>query len=254
MSFPVVLSSDDRNVNSDPNTGDFRTRFASPIPMSDAQGNPIPYEVALISHNAWYSFPNISETAYDNALFQYNNGVTDKQFTIPTGTYSFTDLNDYIQTQITLNGDVGTNIDFQPNYSTLTTTVTIAGGYNVDLSVSNLYLLFGFSAAQVAAPITVTTTSANLADITNGVDTLLIRMDNISNAYDVNGVTNVLYSYIPSTAPGSSIDVRPRYPMYVALNLTRDLTNFRIYITDQQNRPIDFRGETISYLLHFRPV
>lgn len=254
MSFTISLTSDNRNANQDPLTSDFRTTFQTPIPLSDQGGAPIQYEVALINHNSWYSFPNISDAEYGNALFTYNNGVIDKNFIIPEGTYTFDALNDYIQAQITALGDVGTNIDFTPNFATLRTTLTIAGGYSVDFAGSNLYLLFGFSAAQAAAPIAVTTISDNVADITNGVDSLLIRMDILSGTYDNQGAANVLYTYVPDKPPGSNIFVNPNTPVYVSMNLYNDLTNFRIYITDQQNRRVNFRGETISYLLSFKPV
>jgi hypothetical protein len=247
MSLFLFLTSDDIDTNIY-SSGDFTTKFESPIQLNGT------WEIGLVRASCWYSFPNVSNTTYNNALIQYNNGAVDKQFTIPEGTYPVADLNTYIQNQITANGDVGGNITITPNYNTGKITVVIAGGYNLDLSVSNFYLLLGFSATQVALPIAVTTTGDNLADITNGVDNLYIRCSAVKGSYVGANNSDGIYAFLPDKPPHSSIDILPNTTTYVSLDENSLLDRIRMYITDQQGRLINFRGETTTYLLHLRQL
>lgn len=249
MSFLITLSSDDRDTARFPDSGDFSIIFSDPIELGSTDR---PWEMAYVSGGISYSFPNVSATLYNNAQFTYNNGVVDKSFTIEEGTYTFAALNSAIQAGITALGDVGTNIELLPNYSTFKTILTTLGGYTVDFSTSDLYQLFGFSAAQIAAPLGGTVISANVADITRSVDTLLIRCDIVAGSVNGREAADVVYSFIPDTFPGGVINVFPPQKIYLPINPIKQIQRMRVYITDQLNRPVNFRGETTSYMFHLR--
>ena len=255
MSLLFFLSSDDADLSTGVQTSDdFTIKFESPIELGENGTEAGKWKIGLVRASCWYSWANVDQVSFSNGLIQYNNGVADKQFTIPTGTYNVNDLNAVIQANINALGDVGTNIGIVPNFNTGKITVTIAGGFNLDLSVSNFFLLLGFDASQVVAPIVVNTIGNNLADITRGVDNLLIRSSLVTNSYIGSNNGDGLYAFQPDKPPHSSIDILPPQITYVDINEQNRIDRVRMFITDQLERPIDFRGETTTYLIHLIKV
>jgi len=63
---------------------------------------------------------------------------------------------------------------------------------------------------------------------------------------------STLYEFPLTLAPTEKIIERPIDPEYYKVIVER-LHNLRVIVVDQQDNMIDFLGETISILLHFRP-
>lgn len=242
----LSLTSDGRDVTRFPNTGDFAIDFVQPIKLDPDYD----WSIALDKAALWYSYPNVSDTVYSNAVFTYFNGAVTKSFTIPEGTYSFTDLNTAIQNEITALGDVGANISFLPNYNTQRVTVVLSGGYTWDPTTSELYKLFGFSDAQAAGIIVATTLADNLANITNSVTNLYVKLDILRETWENASGGQVLFSFLPSGPPGSIITLDPPERVYLQLQNRSELHQLRIYVQDNLQRNIDFRGESTAYTLH----
>ena len=259
------MSSFTLNINSsqiaNADSGDFTVKMEPPIYLGKGQ-----YEVSLVSCNLWYSYPNVSATEYNNAKFTYSpdSGVTFKDVDFPTGTYTITDLNSYLHDQLILNGDYDTDtngipsISFTPNFNTLKVEIEITEAtFQVDLSTSNFYKLFGFSDTQAASILTASAVGDNIANINNDVNKLVIGtslLGNSLNTYDNSVKGTTLYSFIPDSAPGSNVLVQPAERLYIPMNNAYQIFNVRMYIQDNLGRRLDFRGEPVSYLIHIREI
>lgn len=259
MSFLVALNSSKHTFVGNESSSNFKVRFDPPIVLNDTneQLENTQYEVALIGLYTWNSFPNISATEYNNAIFTYNNGVDpDENIVFPEGTYTLDDIEDYINTAMTANGDVPANINIVPNYNTLKITLEIAGGYEVDLSTSNFYELLGFSAAQAGGGnITTTTEGANVGDITNGLDALNVNLEGLlDNSYDNSSNSSTIFRFTPTVPPGSAIRETPSSRTFVPINREKQLDDITITITDNRDRIVSLRGEDLICELLFRPV
>jgi hypothetical protein len=223
--------------------------FNDPIKIDPAYD----YSLALHSANLWYSYYNISATLANN-VFTYNNGVADKTITIPSGNYGISDINAFIHSVMKENGDYTVvsdadvfDINLIPNYNTLKLQIVITNGYSINFTGTNFGKLIGFDPQNVTA----TKYGERVADISNGIDSLAINCDAIDGSYS-NGVAGqVLYTFVPSTAPGSNISVQPRSLIFcpVYKNIIRSIS---ITITDQNQNRLDFNGEGSSYLLELR--
>lgn len=250
----LTLDSKDRLSYED--TDSFTISFASPLVLYSREGNPDPlakkwrWVMACTRVDTWYSLANVDAPRYDNARLDISNdgGATFDVITVPLGTYNLTALNEEINRQVILNGGANGSVVFTPNYATNKATLVLAAGYQVDMSVSNFYLLMGFSAAQVAAPITTTTEGANIANVNNSVNTWLIRCDLVSpnDSYDSSLGSDILYSTSPSVPPASAITVEPAQPIFVACREVEQVPTIRVYLTDQLGRRIDLRGEPLT--------
>src|SRR5260370_3179459 len=119
-------------------------------------------------------------------------------------------------------------INLIPNYSTFTVELQITSGtYQVDLTTGGLYIILGFNAAVY----TVTTNSPNLVNITNGVNTLIIHCSIAAGLTRIH-LTGLLYGFVPSSGPGTNIDVTVNPPIYLPLRYKDQVVAIRMYITD----------------------
>jgi hypothetical protein len=177
--------------------------------------------------------------------------------TFPNGNYQVTDINTYLHTVMKDNGDFNVvsgedvfSINLLPNEVTIKVDITLTNSYQIDLSISKFNELIGFNSAIYNT----TTSSQNRVDITRGVNNLLIHCSLVSNSYSNDKSSDVLYSFVPNTSRGSAIHVEPNIPIFVPMRVTNQLTELTIRITDQQDRVIDFNGESVSLFLIIRPL
>lgn len=251
----IFLSLDSSGQNNDP-SNDFTINFDRGINLSDGQ-----YELALIRANLWYSWANISATKQNNTLryySTYNIPGWRPLITFPDGQYTIDDINNYLKTKMTENNDYITNpsgervfpITIEPNYSTLKTDITITPSFQLDLTTSTLNLLLGWTQQIV----TISGAGDRLANINDSINSLVIHCSLIASSYK-NGVnSDYLWTFVPNTPPGSNIDVEVKNLIYLPIFEPYQITRIRIYITDQLGRPLDFRGEPVTYLIHIRRI
>ncbi len=209
---------------------DFTVYFSSPLNISNGT-----YEIALLKCNLWYSFYNIS-AALGNNVFKYTNtsSVT-KTVTFVDGNYTITQINDYLQGIMLNNGDYtvvsGVNtysINILPNYSTLKVDISLTNSFTIDFTQSQFSLLLGWN--QAVYNFSGTQSGLNLANINNDVNSLLIHCDIISQSYINSNISDVLYSFVPNSAPGSNIQVQPKPSMiYLPLRIPDFIYKIRMY-------------------------
>lgn len=255
MSFTINLNSTD--VSATGPADNFRVNFKPPLFFGAGK-----YECALVSANVWNSIANVSATEYNNARFTYEVAAISYDIDIPEGTYSIVDLNAAIFQGLVNDGNEGPagtpSIELVPNFNTLKIEIVINDpAFSVDLSTSDFYKLLGFSDAQAAVPLTVSTIGDNVANINNDINKLLITttfLDNSGASYDGATTSNVLYSFVFSNPPGANEDITPAERLYIPMNNAKQISYVQMQIKDNLNRDVDFRGEPVSYLLHLRQV
>lgn len=231
------------------NKSDFETNINPPLHLDDCKQ----YEAALLSVDTYYSFPNITS---ENNVFKYFNGQSWKTIELNTGSYELSAINDEIQKQMIINGDYNEEgnsfyIELTANVSTLKSIVNIShDSYKVDFSVENsIGPTLGFEGEKLGGY----HESQNIVDIMK-INCILVNINIISGSY-VNGVQQpVIYSFFPNVAPGRKIVERPNPTLtYYPLN-TRFIDRVAVWLTDQNNKPIDLRGETLTVRIELREV
>lgn len=235
-------------------TEDFTIGFNKPIELGSNL-----WEASMVKFNGWYSWYNISTELGNNTL-EYYNGSTWNLVTFPDGQYSVDDINSYLHYVMKQNGDYtlsGTteiyDIEILPNNPTGKVQFIFTGGYEIDLTTGDLYLLLGGTQSIY----TISGDLENIANLINDINSVLIRCDLVAGAGSyINSVKqDILYSFVPNTIPGSNINIEPINRIYVPINTTDNkITEIRMYITDNLNRPINLEQQPVTYLLHFRPV
>lgn len=244
------LSSDNRQAGE--TTDDYVIQFNSPINLGDNV-----WEMSVVSANLWNTNSNISGPLYNNDYFSYWNGAVWKVITLPEGIYNTAQINAEMQRQIIANGDIGANIVFAANPSTLRIELTTLGGYQVDLGTGSLlYDLLGFSLAQIAAPLSGFVVGANRANINRGVNNIYLRCDLVDPAgsYDSKVGSDILTDLaFQGRPPGSSVYIEKKYQMWIPVKRQQYLPSVRVRMTDQLGRRYSIRDEPLNVQLYMRP-
>jgi hypothetical protein len=96
--------------------------------------------------------------------------------------------------------------------------------------------------------------SEEIVNITK-VNSVLINVDIISGSYVNGNQSPVIYSFNPNKEPpGEKIDERPNPKLiYYPVN-SLIINSIRVWLTDQNNNPIDLRGETLTVTFHLKEV
>ena len=233
-------------------TADFNTRYSPSISL-DANKK---YEAALISLEFYNAIPNIDS---HNNTFKYSTdkGQTFKIIKFDTGSYEFSSLNLELQRILADRGDYDSThqvsyIDLAPNLSKLTSIVRITNeNYLIDFDVENsIGGVLGFKSEKIGFGYN---ESPQIVDITK-IISILVNVDIIVGSY-VNGSNSAtIYAFAPNVPPGYKIVERPS-PSLIYYSISRhEIDSMRVWLTDQNNRPIDLRGETCVVRISIREV
>lgn len=252
MSIKLTLSS---NTISDQPSEDFLVKLSTPIDLGSDK-----YEMAITNLNLWYSWYNIS-VAKGNNFMKYYNGLIWQDVVIPDGQYTLDQINDYLHDIMKTNGDftIGGNgneeydIIIEANLSTIRTKITLTNGYQLDLSVSLIYLLFGCDPVIV----TVSGDCPSVANINDSINNLVVHCDAIDGraTYSNSNKSDILMTFVPTTSPGTNINKEPQNLVYLPLNnYYEQLSEIRMYITDDLDRSVVLNGEPVTYSLHIRRI
>ena len=220
---------------------DFEINYDVPLEFSSNS------EIALIGCNMWYTWHNVSDKYNTNKL-KYFNGKEWQIIIFPEGNYDFDDIQDYINDYFQTDDPP---ISIHANTVTLRTIVLLKPGFQIDLfqnSSGELYKIFGFEPQIINQS---KAESKFKADITRGVDRILIHCSIVGGTYENTFESDVIYSFVPNVTPGSILDIQPFHPIYLPLKEVT-IRKIRMRITDQNDRPIDLNGQNLDYLLNIK--
>lgn len=254
----LILTLDSSSVP-DQNSDKYTIAFPRPIELD-------PYKtwmISLVRADMWYSYFNVQASQSTNVLrYSPDNQVTWKNFVIPDGAYNIIDIQNAFEEYMNQQGDFDLDLDGNPVYhiqilantNTLRTEIVIDdANYSLDLDEGNIYRLFGFNAGTGILSGIGTFISDNLADITDGVNSLLINVSIAENAYQNNINKGTLYTVVPTSPPGSNINITPSQLIWAQVKQSdRRIRQITVEITDNQGRRIDFNEQPVTVLLSIK--
>ena len=207
------------------------------------------YEMALCRLETYYSFPNIDATN-NMVKMSKDNGKTWTLISIPIGCYEIKAINNVLQRLIVeVAGGKADIVTLSPNPNTLKCILEIkTDDYKVDFNVDHsLRSVLGFNAKIYKHG---RHESENLVDIMN-VNSILVHCD-IVGAARVNGIeAPVIYNFFPNVAPGEKIVSKPLHLIHLPLMLNV-ISHMTCWLTDQNGRELDLRGEELTLTFHMK--
>lgn len=237
-----------------PQTDSFETFFPQPVRASSGRH----LEMALIGFHTAYSWTNV-KVGNNTFVYSSDGGTTFKTITLPEGNYELDSINTEVQRQIVASGDADDKanpITISPNHATLRAIIDISNpDFQVDIAKSGLRTILGWpadapvlKAGRHEAPEIVKISSIN---------EVLIHCDAVDGSYTATSTASqakksyVLASFYPDVPPGFKIGYSPSHLVFLPL-IVDQVQRMRIWITDQDNNPINMRGELITVSLQLR--
>ena len=206
-----------------------------------------------------FNLPKIVNENNNQLRYSKDNGVTWKTVSLSPGAYQYSDLNPEIQTKLTANSDWTTDaIVIGVDLPSGKFTVKLLANYQIDFNIPNsIRTILGFDARIIS------TVGINLGDkignIEGGISTINIKSDLSNGGYIADDNNNLIQRGILFTIPflsvgmGSKIIEAPTNPIYYSVNQT-SISSINLSVVDENNRIIDFGGQTITIILHLKQV
>lgn len=202
------------------------------------------WTIGLVDFHTYNSIPNVDET--NNVIV-----VGDHPVQIPEGTYELEEINETVNSILrNRQKDKSSKVNFiniRGNNNTLK--CEIESPFEVDLSLPNsIAPLLGFE-PRVLPPLR-KHVSSRPVDIVQ-VDDIRIECSIAAGSFDNGRSSHIIYGFYPDVSPGYKLVQRPATIIYYPVT-TNIVSEVKIRIVDQKNRPINFRGEHITVRLHLR--
>ena len=235
-------------------TSDFTTFYSPSIRLDSTKR----YEAALLSIDMYNSIPNITD---ENNEFRYttDKGKNWKTIKLDIGSYELSAINDEIQLQMKKSGDYNVAdgsyyIDISANISKLKSVINITNAdYAIDFvpNQNSVGSVLGWNGGVLSG--IGQYDSPNIVDIIK-INSLLVNIDIIMGSF-VNGVSSpTIYSFYPNVPPGFKLIQTPM-PQLIYYPVSRtEIDSMRCWITDQNGKPVDLRGEAITIRLAIKEV
>ena len=221
------------------------TNFMPPLTFSLQKCQ---YEMALTKLETYYSFANINPKN-SHVRISFDEGVSWKLITIPTGCYEIVAINETLQRLIKSAGGKVKMINISPNVNTLKCILDIMDEKcQIDFTVADcLRTVLGFDAKIYKHG---HYESDHLVDILN-INSILVHCD-VIGASRLNGLAApIIYNFFPNVAPGEKIAEAPMNLIYVPI--TSDvISSMTCWLTDQDGQDLDLRGERLTITFHVR--
>ena len=211
------------------------------------------YEIALLDIEAYFTFPNITNKM---THFRYYSGKDSawKTFEVLEGTYNIQDLQKYMNNKLDENGETKVSgkyaIEFEANGAALRCEMTIATGYRVDFSIPGTFnVLLGFNPIIYTAGFYLSENDLDIIDIAS----IYVNCDLIKNSYLNGSSYPAIYSFFPNVPPGFKIVEKTNHPVFLPIN-RRNISSIAFWLTDQENRLINFRNQYVTIRLMIRKI
>lgn len=215
-------------------------------------------EIALLAVRTSNSWPNIDSR---NNFFEYSNALTTKAFSLPIGSYEIETINENIQRIMKSNNDWDEEnqsyyVTLSANFATLKAVIEIThDDYKVNIGGSSLRTVLGWS--NTAGELTKGRhESPNIVQITH-INEVVVHCDLVDENYiAVESVAQqgfVLGSFYPKVPPGWKINEPSPHIIWQRVTVP-EIRRIKIWLTDQDNKRINLRGEPFTVALLIRDV
>lgn len=166
---------------------------------------------------------------------------------IAVGSYEVEQINTEIQRQLKKNGDSG--ITIYPNISTMRAVIEITSAtYRVDMTASSIKTTLGFNPQTLSTGYHEGESPVNILS----VNSILVHCDIINGSFLNDSREPILISFFPDDQPGAKIVESPQNLVFLPVAPGGNIQRLNIRLTDQNNKQLNLRGETVSIRIHIR--
>lgn len=205
-----------------------------------------PHSIGLLSFDTYNTIPNVMDGV--NNVFYYDNQI----IKLPEGSYDIDAIEIYLDEQIRKIDHLG-YIELRANSNTLKVQLRCSKPvyFNFhDDKPNSIGPMLGFTRSKTVIPPETLSESDSIVEILR-VNTISVQCSLASGSYINGKPSHEVHSFFPAIDPGFKIIENPNPVIYYPLT-TQIIDSISVRIVDQEQRLVDFRGETITVRLHVR--
>ena len=197
--------------------------------------------IALSNLSIYYTWNNI-KSSYNNNKFKISAPTWNEEFTLPDGSYSISDIQDYFvyifkkhgeNTDIKKNGQTTNKspIDIYVNKVENRITFKIKDGYSLELLTKETMKLLGSTENKI-------TKDKNWENVPHLEisEVVLVHCNMVNNDYQQD--SRVLYTFVPNKSFGSLLDISPSNHIFLK-TFNSEYDEIVVWFTDQNSKPLE---------------
>lgn len=202
------------------------------------------YSLALLEFHTYNSIPNV--TKFNNKFIVRHNHHLNLTY-IPEGAYEVDALIAYINKYF---ASLNLNVVLEANKSTFKCSIKSDPDLTVDFrDEGSIGPLLGFDHRRLQGSTEYIAHKIVNIQIINSVR---VNCDLVAGSYHNDKPSHTIYEFSPAVGPGFKIIEQPVNLIYLPINRKTMIGSLHITICDQNDSPIDFRGENITCRLHIK--
>ena len=188
--------------------------------------------IGLSNLSIYYTSNNI-KSSYNNNKFKISAPTWNKEFTLPNGSYSVSDIQDYFQYILEKYGENTDKLSIQiyVNKSEKRITFRIKNGYSLELLTKGTMKLLGSTKNKI----TKDKNGENVPHL-EIAEVVLVHCNMVNNDYQQD--SRVLYTFVPNQSFGSLLDISPSNHIFLK-TFNSEYDAIVIWFTDQSSKPLE---------------
>ena len=188
--------------------------------------------IALSNVSMYYTWNNI-KSSYNNNKFKISTPTWNEEFTLPDGSYSISDIQDYFEYILKKHGENTdkTSIQIYVNKIKNRITFKIKKGYSLDLLTKETMKLLGSTANKI----TKVKNGENVPHL-EITEVVLVHCNMINNGYQHD--SRVLYTFVPNKSFSSLLDISPSNHVFLK-TFNSEYDEIVVWFTDQNSKPLE---------------
>ena len=184
--------------------------------------------VALSNLNIYYTWKNVN-SSYNNNKFKISAPTWSKGFELPDGSYSVSDIQDYILKKHRESVDNPSNRMYI-NRIENRITFKIKNGYYLELLTPETMKLLGSTESKI----TKDKNSENVPHL-EVVELVLVHCNLVNNDYQQD--SRILYTFVPNSTFGSLLEISPTNQVFLK-TFNSEFQEVKVWFTDQTSKPL----------------
>ena len=190
--------------------------------------------IALSNLSIYYTWKNI-KNSYNNNKFKISAPTWNEEFTLPNGSYSVSDIQDYFE-YILKKHEENTDersIQIYVNKTENRITFKIKDGYSLELLRKETMKLLG----RTENKITKDKNGENVPHL-EITEVVLVHCNIVNNDYQQD--SRVLYTFVPNKPFGSLLEISPANHIFLK-TFNSEYNEIIVWFADQNNKPLEIK-------------
>ena len=192
--------------------------------------------VTLSNLSIYYTWKNV-KSSYNNNKFKISAPTWSKEFELPDGSYSVSDIQDYFEYILKKHSESDDNPSIRMYINRIENRITfkIKKGYYLKLLTPETMKLLGSTESKIAKE----KNGENLPH-SEVVELVLVHCNLVNNDYQQD--SRILYTFVPNETFGNLLEISPTNQGFFK-TFNSEFQKVKVWFTDQTSKPLELEDK-----------